>query len=92
MKIEFLSWYIPGGALTLCGGDDGCGALVANTETHLKWHEKMQPPVILEIPDYRGAQHTLGVPTGRVIAKPDPGCTSCGRDRICGGPHDCARM
>lgn len=50
--IEFLPWYQAGSDLVRCGGDDGCGALLVSgdTELHQKWHEKIKPAAILQIP------------------------------------------
>jgi hypothetical protein len=39
MKIEFIPWYRAGVALVLCGGDDGCGALIGDADLHRKWHD-----------------------------------------------------
>jgi hypothetical protein len=64
MKIEFLPWYVPGGSLSMCGGDNGCGAAVVDTETHMKWHEQMQPPAIWQIPDGWTEERTMD---GRVV-------------------------
>jgi hypothetical protein len=41
MKIEFLAFYKPGVHLLLCGGDDGCGALIGDAEAHAKWHQRI---------------------------------------------------
>jgi hypothetical protein len=37
-RIEFIPWYRAGVALVLCGGDDGCGALIGDADLHRKWH------------------------------------------------------
>lgn len=41
MRIEYLAFYKPGVHFLLCGGDDGCGALVGDADAHTKWHEKI---------------------------------------------------
>lgn len=41
MAVEFLPWYTAGATLLMCSGDDGCGALVRDTEIHLSWHRKI---------------------------------------------------
>lgn len=43
LKIEFMTSYQAGVPLMRCGGDDGCGSMVVDTDQHLKWHEKMFP-------------------------------------------------
>lgn len=47
--IEFFPWYQAGQALVRCGGDGGCGALLADgdTDQHLRWHLRIEANVEL---------------------------------------------
>lgn len=44
LSIEFIAHYEEGVLRDiLCGGADGCGAVVGDREQHVKWHERMFP-------------------------------------------------
>lgn len=63
LRIEFLSKHYLSVPTVVCGGDDGCGALVGDTDQHLKWHNRVRMiPALAEVEyDRHGAGHVKGV-------------------------------
>jgi len=72
VKIEFMPVYDRRGDLSSikCGGDDGCGAHVADAHQHREWHQKIAPP-ILQIPEVDPGQPELPMPGPTILGRYD---------------------
>ena len=93
MAVEFLPWYTAGATLLMCSGDDGCGALVHDTEIHLSWHRKIENGNGVEIhavppEDPYEVAHKVWHQLSPAVCK-DPDCTiPLKPGRAMHGPHD----